>query len=128
MDGYRQMGPKVIQRVDDDWTVGYDSMSTKAHRDVENKIFFVQLQAEICYRVEKRIRFKGLKREACVYMLHKLLEVGEVALKPTAHLFSLEKPVFYRDYVLVLLRTELHQLRQKYRGVMAADWIQQVYA
>jgi hypothetical protein len=123
---YRQMGPKLLDMRHEEWR---DLIGTvESQKDAENRIFLDELRVEIYNKVDAGIRFNGLQRDACLYMLQKLIEGADVHLKSTARLFDLKNPNFFKGYVLLLLRVELYHLRTKYKGIFLDTWAEQVYA
>jgi hypothetical protein len=82
-----------------------------SQKDVESRLFSDQLKRLASKQIESNLRFKGKKREACIFILNQIL-AGEVVLPKTiGDKFQISKPKFFVSYVRLRLRLYLYEFR-----------------
>ena len=98
-------------------------------QDVEHAIFIEQLPREIVARVSPKIRFDGMRRLACFYILRQLLGGGLVPTRYVRKHFGIwgRDLEFLMDYVAVRIRMALYEIKADLcHGKVVDDWIDAV--
>ena len=102
--------------------------SFETHRHVENRIFLNELKGIVESSVLGRVRFSGLVGEACGYILACFLGERRIVEYHLRRRYGLKNPRFYIDYVEVLLRDSLYDVRSRqYHVGRKICWIENVY-
>lgn len=79
--------------------------------DVENHLYLLQIPDVIRQHASNRIRFSGAEKDACLYLIDRILTGTRIVLPYLTNELHLREPEFYVTYIVVILRATIYDLK-----------------
>lgn len=89
----------------------------RTQRDAENSMFLHEIVGLMRTDISAHIRFSGKTRDACLYVLDRLISQQRVVPLVLKNTYEVP-PQFITDYVIVLCRSYLHRVRHRYESYL----------